>query len=192
LSNWRFSSPNLRRPDPPGIVPKFVQFLRNAVKQGFPVPKSWEKQLQGIKEEPIGHQLLIVNSLVNDIHYLKHKPGGWKHPRDFIKGGGDCEDFAIAKYVLLRQLGYTSDHLRIVVVKATRGAREYHLFVVVRTNEKPKDLMVLDTQHDYPRSLIYCDDFKVFLSFNEKKLWRHGSAPSGTDPREKWGGCVVG
>jgi len=193
LSDWRFYSPDLKKDHKsPNLVPKEVQFLRNAVKKGFPIPKSWEKQLQGIKEDPIGHQLLTVNSLVNDIHYLRHKPGGWRYPREFIRDGGDCEDFAIAKYVLLRQLNFKADILRIVVVKAIRGARQYHMFVVVKTGDKPKDLMVLDIEHDYPRSLIYCDDFKVFLSFNEKKLWRHGSAPSGKDPREQWGGCVVG
>jgi len=192
LSDWRFESPNfLEGLESPSFVPEEVQFLRNAVKQGFPVPKEWEKLLQGIKQELIVDQLLIINSLINDTHFLPHQPGGWKYPREFLRTGGDCEGFAIAKYVLLRQLNFTDDKLRIAAVKSTRGAKEYHMVVIVKKGEKPTDLIMLDIEHDYPRSIIYADDFRIFISFNENKLWRHGISRSGYDPRQKWGGCVT-
>lgn len=40
----------------------------------------------------------------------------WQSPISFVSGGGgDCEDYAIAKYVMLRQLGFADEGLRIVV-----------------------------------------------------------------------------
>jgi predicted transglutaminase-like cysteine proteinase len=44
----------------------------------------------------------------------------WSSPLvTFNHGAGDCEDYAIAKYVALRQAGISPDDLRIVVVRDT-------------------------------------------------------------------------
>ena len=39
----------------------------------------------------------------------------WATPLEFLRYSGDCED-GVAKYVSLRQLGFTADQLRLVVV----------------------------------------------------------------------------
>jgi predicted transglutaminase-like cysteine proteinase len=44
----------------------------------------------------------------------------WSSPLDtFASGAGDCEDYAIAKFVALRMAGVSPDDLRIVVVRDT-------------------------------------------------------------------------
>jgi predicted transglutaminase-like cysteine proteinase len=48
-------------------------------------------------------------------------------------GRGDCEDYAILKYVALLELGYTAEDLRLVVVKTRLGNQ--HAVLAVHTNE---------------------------------------------------------
>lgn len=44
----------------------------------------------------------------------------WSSPLvTFTSGGGDCEDYAIAKFVALRQAGISPDDLRIVIMRDT-------------------------------------------------------------------------
>ena len=47
-----------------------------------------------------------------------HVPDVWATPlMTFAYGAGDCEDYAIAKYVALREAGMAAEDLRIVIVR---------------------------------------------------------------------------
>jgi predicted transglutaminase-like cysteine proteinase len=55
----------------------------------------------------------------------------WASPLATLTRGGDCEDYAIAKFVALRQAGIAPDDLRIVIMRDTvRG--EDHAVAAVR------------------------------------------------------------
>ena len=54
--------------------------------------------------------------------------GYWATPDEFLKNGGDCEDYAIAKYFALRSLGFTE--MRIVAY--TRPTGQGHAVLVVK------------------------------------------------------------
>jgi len=60
----------------------------------------------------------------------------WSSPLDtFATGAGDCEDYAIAKFVALRMAGVSADDLRIVVIRDTvRG--EDHAFAMARLEDR--------------------------------------------------------
>jgi predicted transglutaminase-like cysteine proteinase len=46
----------------------------------------------------------------------------WASPlATFSRGGGDCEDYAIAKFAALRLAGIPADDLRILIMRDTRG-----------------------------------------------------------------------
>jgi predicted transglutaminase-like cysteine proteinase len=56
----------------------------------------------------------------------------WATPlMTFSSGAGDCEDYAIAKYAALRELGYSDEELRIVIVH-DNAAAEDHAVAAVR------------------------------------------------------------
>jgi predicted transglutaminase-like cysteine proteinase len=59
----------------------------------------------------------------------------WSSPLDtFATGAGDCEDYAIAKFVALRMAGISPDDLRIVVMRDTiRG--EDHAVAMARLDD---------------------------------------------------------
>jgi predicted transglutaminase-like cysteine proteinase len=50
----------------------------------------------------------------------------WSSPLDtFASGAGDCEDYAIAKFVALRMAGISPDDLRIVVMRDTIAGEDH-------------------------------------------------------------------
>jgi predicted transglutaminase-like cysteine proteinase len=67
----------------------------------------------------------------------------WATPlKTFAKGAGDCEDYAIAKYVALREIGIPADHLRLVVVRDNK-VKDYHAVAAVRSGDR---WMILDNR----------------------------------------------
>lgn len=56
----------------------------------------------------------------------------WASPlTTFAAGAGDCEDYAIAKYAALREMGVADNDLRLVVVR-DQSAHDYHAVAAVR------------------------------------------------------------
>lgn len=57
----------------------------------------------------------------------------WTSPlATFAAGRGDCEDYAIAKLALLREVGVSGQDLRFVIVAEKRNPREHHAVAAVR------------------------------------------------------------
>jgi predicted transglutaminase-like cysteine proteinase len=88
----------------------------------------------------------------------------WSSPLDtFATGAGDCEDYAIAKFVALRMAGVSPDDLRIVIVRDTvRG--EDHALAMARlenrwlTLDNRRMAMVEDADLRNSRPLFVIDD----------------------------------
>ena len=92
----------------------------------------------------------------------------WSTLMDFLHNGGDCEDFATAKYALLKLLGFDSHDLRIVVVY-DRNLQEYHALVAVRTDEDQVALLDIDNKIYSQRPPQY----RFVYSINEHSIWDH-------------------
>jgi hypothetical protein len=56
-----------------------------------------------------------INGLANAVPYLWEAGDVWRTPREFANGGGDCEDYAVAKYFLLRRAGWGDEQVGIFV-----------------------------------------------------------------------------
>ncbi|HEV3418034.1 MAG TPA: transglutaminase-like cysteine peptidase [Pirellulales bacterium] len=70
-------------------------------------------------------------------------PDRWSPPLEtFTTGRGDCEDYAIAKYVALTAAGVPAEDVKLVIVRNT-AAREDHAVVAVRLDG---DWIVLDNR----------------------------------------------
>ena len=153
-------------------------FLQQAVRERFQIPASWQRHLDGVRGEPIVYQLLVVNALINDTPYVRDTNDEWKLPNEFLSNGGDCEDFAIAKYVLLRAMGYATETLRIAIVKAW-GKRTPHALLVVKGGPGRFETYVLDNNdRGYVRTAIYVKKYRPLISFNEDGVWTHFEKPS--------------
>jgi predicted transglutaminase-like cysteine proteinase len=88
----------------------------------------------------------------------------WSSPlATFTTGAGDCEDYAIAKFVALRMAGISSDDLRIVVIRDTIGGED-HAVAMARlddhwlTLDNRRMVMVEDADLRNYRPLFVIDD----------------------------------
>lgn len=83
---------------------------------------AWRAMLKGqAGEDPVA-QLQAVNRFVNRWESRTdqenyQKADYWASPLTFLQRSGDCEDYAILKYMSLRQLGFDTEQLRLVVVR---------------------------------------------------------------------------
>jgi predicted transglutaminase-like cysteine proteinase len=121
-----------------------------------------------------------VNRLVNQKKYIIDKRNWgksdyWATPVEFLQRGGDCEDFAIAKYTALRSLGFPEERLRVAIVQDTVKDIP-HAVLVVYTDE---GAFILDNQI---KSLVDAEvkgRYKPIFSINRQAWWLHKS-PSKT------------
>ncbi|QYK04888.1 transglutaminase-like cysteine peptidase [Shewanella zhangzhouensis] len=114
----------------------------------------------------------------------------WATPMEFIGvAGGDCEDFSIAKYFTLLQLGIPDEKLRITMVKAT-SVNQYHM--VLAYYETPGSVpLVLDNLDKAIKPATARRDLLPVYSFNGKQLWLNkekgrGVLAGSSSRLEKW------
>lgn len=96
----------------------------------------------------------------------------WATPEEFMaKGGGDCEDYAIAKYLALRHFGWKAEDMWLLIVRH-RKKNERHAVLVVRENKR---LLVLDNLSRPVQQLvpeqIFLSNFVPLYALNELGFW---------------------
>jgi predicted transglutaminase-like cysteine proteinase len=77
-----------------------------------------------------------VNLAIRYVSDLKqHGTDIWSSPlATFASGKGDCEDYAITKYLALRESGIAAENLRLVVVQTRRGGA--HALLAARLDDR--------------------------------------------------------
>ena len=106
----------------------------------------WVEASRGATAKPVtpntGDVIEKVNSYVNQvITYKGERADHWQKPLETLKlGTGDCEDFAILKYFILKAQGIRVDKMQIVVLFDIQTL-QYHEVLWV-------DGRILDNQHD--------------------------------------------
>ena len=94
----------------------------------------WKKFMAGFKVKGALQQLAAVNGYVNRTAYQSDQQrfgvvDHWATPAEFLGRSGDCEDYAIAKYLSLRHLGWDERNLRILVLN-DENRRELHAVLI--------------------------------------------------------------
>ena len=84
----------------------------------------WQQLVASLHGRKAMAQLKLVNSAVNRHRYIEDWANWeladyWETPLQFLDRSGDCEDFAIAKYLALRAGGMPAEDMRIVIVRDT-------------------------------------------------------------------------
>lgn len=115
----------------------------------------------------------------------------WATPIETIgRGRGDCEDFAIAKYFSLLNLGVPMNKLRLVYVKALQnspGGQIQQAHMVLAYYASPNgDPLVLDNLVSDIRPASRRTDLSPVFSFNSAGLWQGTGNQSSKSNLSRW------
>ncbi|MBQ7608511.1 MAG: transglutaminase-like cysteine peptidase [Desulfovibrionaceae bacterium] len=93
----------------------------------------------------------------------------WAIPNEFLKKSGDCEDYAIIKYFTLKELGFSTDQMRIVVLRDTIRNLAHAVLAVYINN----DAYILDNVSSATLSHKRLTHYVPQYSINENSRWAH-------------------
>ena len=138
-----------------------------------------KRDLDRLKGLPLRQMATQVNNMMNSKRYVSDKRNYgqndyWATPVEFFQKGGDCEDFAIAKYTALRMLGVPENRLRIAIVQDLQKNIP-HAVLVVYTDQGS---MILDNQIKTAIDSNRVSHYKPIFSINQNAWWLH-TAPKG-------------
>jgi len=136
--------------------------------------RSWrELQLQARRLDRMG-RLHAVNQFFNRWPYKSDDEAFgrreyWASPTDFMSHSGDCEDYAIAKYFALRELGFAKEELRIVVLYDRIRNVGHAVLAVYQDN----DILILDSLSNFIATHTRYRHYIPQYSMNETSRWAH-------------------
>lgn len=97
----------------------------------------------------------------------------WATPVEMLASdGGDCEDYAIAKYFSLKALGIPVQNLRIIYVRALRWHEPHMVLAYYPTPDA--DPYILDNMSKRISHASERTDLVPVYSFNDEDLWLAG------------------
>ena len=138
---------------------------------------TWGQLRDSVQGLPLLDKLRAVNRFWNAWPYrLDSEVWGredfWASPAEFLSRSGDCEDYCIAKYFTLRELGVPAGDMRIVVVRETvRGA--VHAVLAVYEG---RQVHILDNLVEHVRPMRRVRNYEPYFSVNENGRWMHVKA----------------
>ncbi len=155
-----------------GMFTRFEQAINTP--GGQKVISEWQSDLHAFQGLPLDVMAERVNSMINGQHYIVDSRNWgqsdyWETPVEFFTRGGDCEDFAIAKYVSLRALGVPEERLRVAIVH-DKQKNVPHALLIVYTD---KGAMVLDNQDKRMRASSDVHRYRPIFSINRQAWWLH-------------------
>ena len=167
----------------PGIIPeavlqqaqqKYGVFARNRF-------EAYNAKLIALQERPVEAKLEAVNDFFNQVPHGEDidvwgVEDYWATPLEFLgKDRGDCEDYVIAKYFTLVDLGIDPDKLYFSYVKSLRFNTEHMVLSYFETPDAVP--LVLDNTNYkiFPADLRR--DLQPVYNFNRRSFYR--ADPSG-------------
>ncbi|VAW07258.1 hypothetical protein MNBD_ALPHA01-909 [hydrothermal vent metagenome] len=134
----------------------------------------WRDMLEYLKDKPADKQIAEINVQMNKAPYITDMinwgvPDYWASIKQFFDKDGDCEDYAIAKYLSLKELGFDVDNMRIVVVQDTNLDVPHAVLVVTHDGGR----LVLDNQISYVVREKAVLHYRPYYSINENAWWLH-------------------
>ncbi len=96
----------------------------------------------------------------------------WAALAEFFAKGGDCEDYAIAKYFSLRELGVPPEQLRILVLHDQRRSQTHAVLAVTWGGQT----LVLDNLRNRILPWRELRHYLPIYSLNERSAWLYARA----------------
>ncbi|MGD8231535.1 transglutaminase-like cysteine peptidase [Vibrio sp. TRT 1302] len=137
--------------------------------------ETWRKEMSQYKSLSERQKLTKVNNFFNQLNFVNDinlwgQNDYWATPLEFLgSNAGDCEDFTIAKYFSLLELGVSDKKLRLVYVKAIE-LNQFHM-VLAYYSKPSAEPILLDNINPEIKPASTRRDLLPIYSFNGKNLW---------------------
>ncbi|BCF94311.1 transglutaminase domain-containing protein [Paraburkholderia largidicola] len=116
-----------------------VQRLREALRSHLTrEPAGWGRLVAQVRAERAkagdASAAILADALVNEVRYRDGTDGSYYAPARFFAESGVCKDFAVAKYLLLRDAGFDIARLRLVSLapRYNNTPDDWHVILVVQ------------------------------------------------------------
>jgi predicted transglutaminase-like cysteine proteinase len=137
--------------------------------------KGWKELIAELQGKDLTTQLREVHRAFNVKPYILDINNWgvedyWATPYQFIKKDGDCEDYAIAKYMALKALGVPIEDMRVVALEDLNLKLGHAVLIVYLGDDEP---LMLDNQI---ASVVPANSVRHYLpifSINETGWWLH-------------------
>ncbi|HEV3176899.1 MAG TPA: transglutaminase-like cysteine peptidase [Stellaceae bacterium] len=141
-------------------------------------PREWRRIVDLLTPLDLRAKIEAVNSLVNRYPYIPSaanwsEPNYWETPFEFLIKSGQCQDYAIAKFMLLRAAGVPNELLRVVVLRDRRLSLDHAVMVAYVDGEA----LMLDNQIPDVVPVAGIRHYQPYYSINETGWWLHDPNP---------------
>jgi len=171
-----------------GVVARYRNEQRLFTAPCTPAPgqrcymREWRAFVESLRGRPLAEQLRLVNSHVNSGRYILDPINWgvedyWASPYQFLARSGDCEDYAITKFIFLRMLGISQDAMRIVILHDD-NLGILHAVLLVLAPDTPErggrpTWWLLDNQISHVVRADRVRHYRPIYSINETAWWLH-------------------
>lgn len=134
----------------------------------------WQRFVRSIKDDPAHRQIEMVNTWFNKLPYKQDdwvygERDYWASMDEFLEHSGDCEDFAMAKYLTLRQLGIPAKEMWVATAYDVYSGTD-HAFLIV---DYDGETMVLDNRKVTVEAKEHSRRYRPHYLFNELNVWTY-------------------
>ncbi|WP_373085147.1 transglutaminase-like cysteine peptidase [Sneathiella sp.] len=134
----------------------------------------WRAKIAELMRTDKRIQLQEINRFLNGWKHTADIKEGvtdsrWATPLEFIPNGGRSEDFAIMKYVSLKELGFSPLAMRIVVTNDVLRNKSHTILSVSLRGKR----FILDSLSDTILNENLVRYYVPLYSVNEKRRWAH-------------------
>lgn len=80
-------------------------------------PADWDELVEKVKSQPDDYsKVALANLIANQIPYVDGTDGSYFHPLKGMKRGGVvCKDYAVFKYLLLKEAGFDTEKMALLI-----------------------------------------------------------------------------
>jgi predicted transglutaminase-like cysteine proteinase len=141
---------------------------------GSPSADKWAALVDDLKSRPLADRVARANSYFNAVPYVLAvknwgDAGYWETPYEFLARGGQCQDYAIAKYFALKASGVPESDMRFVVVRDIQRSLD-HAILIVAVNGQD---YVLDNQDTRLETLADVHRYRAYYALNNTGWWAY-------------------
>lgn len=138
-----------------------------------PVAARWDAFVRSEEGKPLAQQVREVNRFFNAVRYIEDQANYgqadyWATPYEFLARGGDCEDYAIAKYLTLKRLGVDPDQMRLMIVQDYNLGGIIHCILEVTVDG---ERLILDNQARDVMAAAQIFHYQPVYAINESSWW---------------------